>query len=88
MPETRVVFFRSESRRVPVLDAMERIATRQDVRLAAKCRVKIARLAMLGHELRRPDADYLDEGIHELRVIHRRRHLRVLYFFDEGTAVL
>ena len=88
MPETQVVFFRSESGKVPVLDALERIAMRKDVRLAAKCRAKIERLAMLGHELRRPDADYLDEGIHELRVIHRRRHLRVLYFFDGGIAVL
>ncbi len=28
---------------------------------------RLKRLAQLGHELRRPEADYLEEGIYELR---------------------
>jgi len=44
---------------------------------------------MLGHELRRPEADFLRDGIYELRIRVGRVHYRVLYFFDgQGRAVL
>ena len=33
----------------------------------AKCQARIERLAELGHELRRPEADYLRDDIYELR---------------------
>ena len=33
-----------------------------------KCRVRIQRLSELGHELCRPEADLLRDGIYELRV--------------------
>jgi len=46
-----------------------------------KCRAAIARLALLGHELRRPEADYLREGIYELRVRLGSVNYRLLYFF-------
>ena len=32
-----------------------------------KVRLRVQRLAELGHELRRPEADYLRDGIYELR---------------------
>lgn len=88
MPETPVVFFRAPDGAVPVLEEIERVLKRGELRLAAKYRVKIERLAAEGHELRRPEADYLSDGVYELRVIHRRVHYRVLYFFSERTAVL
>ncbi len=34
-----------------------------------------------GHELRRPLADFLRDGIHELRVRKGRVNYRILYFF-------
>ncbi len=46
-----------------------------------KCRVRIERLRELGHELRRPEADYLRDGIYELRVKHQGVNYRLLYFF-------
>jgi phage-related protein len=43
----------------------------------------------MGHELRRPEADYLGDGIHELRARAGRMNYRVLYFFHgRHTAVL
>jgi hypothetical protein len=36
----------------------------------AKCRERIRRLAELGYELRRPHADFLRDGIYELRAKH------------------
>jgi phage-related protein len=88
LPETRVVLFRTDRGDVPVLETIDRLLKRGDLRLAAKFRVKIERLAAMGFELRRPDADYLDDGIYELRIIHRRVHYRVLYFYSDDTAVL
>ncbi len=35
----------------------------------------------VGHELRRPEADTLRDGIHELRVSRQGVQYRVLYFF-------
>ena len=51
-----------------------------------KCRVRIERLKELGHELRRPEADYLRDGIYELRTKHGGVHYRVLYFFHRNVA--
>ena len=49
----------------------------------------IERLAQFGHELRRPHADMLCDGIYELRVRHRRVNYRILYFFHgQNIAVL
>jgi phage-related protein len=52
----------------------------------AKCRVKIERLAELGHELRRPEADLLRDKIYELRIGLAGINFRLLYFFH-GTAI-
>ena len=40
------------------------------------------------HELRRPEADLLRDGIHELRASFRGVHYRVLYFFHGQRAVI
>ncbi len=54
----------------------------------AKCLVKIERLAELGHELKRPDADYLNDNIYELRVRLSSVNYRMLYFFHGRYAVV
>lgn len=55
----------------------------------AKGMGRVRRLAALGHELRRPEADYLEEGIYELRWRLQTVNYRVLYFFQgRDTAVL
>ena len=48
---------------------------------ASKCAAAIERLVKFGHELRRPLADFLEEGIHELRIRKGRVNYRILYFF-------
>jgi len=45
----------------------------------------LARLALLGHELRRPEADYLRDEIYELRVRRGSVNYRLLYFFHGRT---
>ena len=45
------------------------------------CVAAIERLAAIGHELRRPLADFLRDGIYELRMRKGRVNYRILYFF-------
>ena len=52
-----------------------------------KCLVRLERLEAMGHELRRPEADYLRNDIYELRASHQGVHYRMLYFFH-GTAAI
>ena len=42
----------------------------------------------MGHELRRPEADFLRAGIYELRVSFQGTHRRVLYFFHGTIAAV
>jgi len=50
--------------------------------------VRLKRLEDLGHELRRPEADFLRDGIYELRASYQGLHYRMLYFFHGGKAVV
>jgi phage-related protein len=52
-----------------------------------KCTARIRRLAEMGHESRRPEADFLRDGIYELRASYSGVHYRILYFFS-GRAVV
>jgi len=89
MPRTEVVFYRDDAGSAPVLEAMRRFLRAGQRKEFAKCQVRITRLAECGHELRRPEAEYLRDGVYELRVTHRRVHRRILYFFaGERRAVL
>jgi phage-related protein len=84
MPRTRVVLYREDDGRVPVLDWLDALPARAVV----KCRVKIERLKELGHELRRPEGDYLRDGIYELRARLGSVNYRVLYFFHQNVAAV
>jgi ribosome-binding protein aMBF1 (putative translation factor) len=88
VPRTAVLFYREAPGNVPVLDWLRELR-RIDRRGYAKCVARIERLAALGHELRRPEGDYLRDGIHELRARRGRVHYRMLYFFHgRQVAVL
>lgn len=80
MPETEVVYYKDEDRTVPVMDWLRQMR-RRDKRIPAKCRDKITQLKTFGHELRRPDADLLRDGIYELRIRYGSVNYRLLYFY-------
>jgi phage-related protein len=80
MPETRVIFYQDEKGKVPVLDWLDELE-RKDPKGLINCLDRIQQLASMGHELRRPLADFLRDGIYELRASHRRVQYRILYFF-------
>ncbi len=64
MSEVRVVFFKRSDGNVPIKDWLEKM-TKRDRR---KCLERVERLRETGHELDRPLAAYLTDGIYELRV--------------------
>ena len=73
MGAVTLVFYR-DAQGTPALAWLERLPERA----YAKGIVRIERLALLGHELRRPEADYLREGIYELRWRLGRVSYRIL----------
>jgi phage-related protein len=84
LPHTEVFFFREpKDDSVPLLQWLGDLP----MKVQAKCTVRIDRLGELGHELRRPEADLLRDGIYELRASYQGVHYRILYFFA-GKAVV
>ena len=84
MPATEVIMFQESDGTVPLIEWLDKLPEKvQD-----KCLVKIQRLEEQGYELRRPEADSLRDGIHELRVAFRRMQYRMLYFFHGQQAII
>ena len=85
MPQTQVIFYQEDDGTVPVLGWLDGLGDKT----RAKSLIRIERLKGLGHQLRRPEADYLRDGIYELRVSLQGIHHRILYFFHgQAVAVL
>ena len=84
MPRTRVVFYQELDGSCPFLDWLERLTQRA----RDKCVIRLERLQEMGHELRRPEADYLRDGIYELRASFQGVHYRILYFYHGTIAAV
>ncbi len=84
MPQTNVVIFQDEDGNAPFLEWFNELPTKAQ----SKCRVRLERLAQLGHELRRPEADYLRAEIYELRIGLSGVNYRILYFFHGNVAAV
>ena len=85
LARAEVFLYKHADGSVPLLEWLDELPERTQV----KCTARISRLAEMGNELRRPEADYLRDGIYELRATYRRVHYRILYFFfGRATVVL
>jgi len=88
MPNTQVIFFQDHGGDAPVIRWLEELRD-SNPKAWANCRVKIDMLRQSGHELRRPAADLLRDGIYELRARQGHVQYRILYFFHgRNVAVL
>ena len=88
MPQTRLLFFQNADGAAPVWEWLKDLRA-GNPKAYAKCVVRIRRLTELGHELRRPEADLLRDGIYELRARLGTVNYRILYFFHgRNVAVL
>ncbi|MBL8237256.1 MAG: type II toxin-antitoxin system RelE/ParE family toxin [Bryobacterales bacterium] len=83
MPQTEVFFYRELDESVPLLGWLDDMPAK----VQSKCAERIDRLGESGHDLRRPEADFLRDGIYELRASYQGVHYRMLYFFA-GKAVV
>lgn len=84
MAQTEVLFYQEKDGSVPLIDWLRNLPAKvQD-----KCLVRLERLEERGHELRRPEADYLRDDIYELRVKFRNMNYRMLYFFHGKAATV
>ena len=84
MLKTEIVFYQERDSSVPILRWLEKLP----LKARDKCLVRLVRLEQLGHELRRPEADYLRDGIYELRASYQGNHYRMLYFFSGQAFVV
>lgn len=84
MPCTKVVFYKEKDGTVPVIQWLDDIPNKARL----KCISKIQRLREEGHQLRRPEADFLRDKIYELRVSLQGIHYRILYFFHGNVAAV
>lgn len=84
MPRTNVIFYQEEDGTVPIVDWLDALPDKAQV----KCLARLRRLEELGHELRRPEADLLRDGIYELRIGLQGLNYRILYFFHGREAAV
>ena len=84
MPKTTVILYCEEDGSCPFLEWIEKLP----VKAQDKCLVRLERLCELGHELRRPEADLLRDGVYELRASLQGVNYRILYFFHGTVAAI
>src|SRR2546425_9408283 len=87
MPRTHVVFYQEADGQAPVVEWLQDLR-RSNERAWTNCRARIELLAQLGHEVRRPAADYLRDGIYELRAKQGHVQYRILYFFHQRQIAI
>ena len=84
MPTTEVLFYREDDGTIPLMDWLDSLTPKAQARWIAR----LKRLEELGHELRRPEADFLRAGIHELRLREEGLAYRILYFLHGRQSVV
>ncbi|MCX7015382.1 MAG: type II toxin-antitoxin system RelE/ParE family toxin [Candidatus Sumerlaeota bacterium] len=84
MPPIALRIYREKDGAAPLVRRLRELPNRA----RTKCYLRMQRLAAQGHELRRPEADILRDGIHELRVALQGVQYRMLYFFHGQVAVV
>ncbi len=84
MAKTEVIYFQEDDGAVPLIEWFDGLHSK----VVQKCQARLERLEQMGHELRRPEADYLRDDIYELRASYQGVHYRMLYFFQARSAVV
>jgi phage-related protein len=80
VPATQVFFYRDADGRSPVVEWLRELRD-DDPPGFMNCLARLELLEASGHELRRPAAGFLRDGIYELRAKHKHVQYRLLYFF-------
>ena len=84
MAKTKVLFFMDDRGECPFVEWIHTLPPKPRDKVTGY----IERLKLFGSELRRPVADSLRDGIHELRPSYIGIQYRVLYFFHGQDVVV
>ena len=84
MPQTEIVLYREDDGTVPLIEWFGTLTQRARI----KCMAWLRRLETFGYELQRPDADYLRDGVYELRIGLQGVNYRILYFFHGPSLIV
>lgn len=87
MPRTDILFFKDHEGREPVREWLQGMRF-TNPHAFAHCNARLRLLAELGFEIRRPYADYVRDGLYELRIRAGRVQLRILYLFHGRNVVV
>lgn len=87
MPQTQILTYQKENGQVPLLSWFLDSEIHDNVS-RRKCVAMISLLASYGYDLRRPHADFLEDGIYELRIRTSQKNYRILYSFVGKNVVL
>jgi len=87
VPATQVFFYRDVDGNSPVADWLRSLRG-DDPTGFMNCLARLELLEASGHELRRPAADFLRDGIYELRAKHKHVQYRLLYFFHGRNVAI
>jgi phage-related protein len=88
MPATAVLLYQEQEGTVPVLEWLKELQ-RKNRAAFEKCLFLLDLLEEFGHELRRPRADLLRDGVYELRTKVQNVNYRLLYgFVGKDIAVV
>jgi phage-related protein len=84
MPQVEVLIYRDDDGTAPLLDWLASLPDEARNR----CVARLTLLHEQGHELRRPHAENLGNGLYELRVKFYKVNYRMLYFFHGRDAAV
>ena len=80
----KVVYYKTGREELPFKEFIDKV----DIKARVKIRKHVALLSIEGPNLKRPYADYLRDGIHELRIKFSPNEYRFLYFFFQRTDIV
>lgn len=78
-------FYKKENGRCPVMDFLNDLDHKKDIPYIEN---KMRQLEEHGYNLRRPHADFLEDGIYELRISTINGAFRILYFFFDKNKII
>jgi phage-related protein len=79
-----IVLYKDDDGAIPIAEWLDQL----DRKARVKALARITLLRTFGYALRRPTADYLRDGIYELRMSHMKVQYRILYFFNGSTVIV
>ncbi len=81
----KIDYYETTAGECPVRDFLEELDKKTELPYAIR---KLDLLEEFGHELRRPHAAPLADGIYELRIPVQRKQFRLLYFFFFQDSII